>query len=269
MNTSKEIKMQMVDDNVRNQVRQNAMQNDGNEVGQNAVQNPGIQILENTNGLSVVSENCKSIAQEEAAGIQSTQEEFEFMAVAHAYKETERVKVNCTSEDTLQQASTSGTQSDNAPIYDSDGSTEVPKDENFYDHDIYNMLTHDVQSTDLQTELDRTKEKLENCIIRKEKEYAILWNNWYTKCEECKYDKISYDKLYNDMQQKIEWLQAQLEDLKGKSSDTQYVSNTLDLVSQKLKDENVSLEFQVRSYAKENEHLKTTYKNLFDSIKVT
>ncbi|GJR51304.1 hypothetical protein Tco_1401825 [Tanacetum coccineum] len=126
-----------------------------------------------------------------------------------------------------------------------------------------------LSSNDSQTELDRTKEKLENCIIRKEKEYAILWNNWYTKCEECKYDKISYDKLYNDIQQKIEWLQAQLEDLKGKSSDTQYVSNTLDLVSQKLKDENVSLEFQVRSYAKENEHLKTTYKNLFDSIKVT
>nr|GFC08490.1 hypothetical protein [Tanacetum cinerariifolium] len=38
--------------------------------------------------------------------------------------ETERVKVNYTSEDTLQQASTSGTQSDNAPVYDSDGSTE-------------------------------------------------------------------------------------------------------------------------------------------------
>ncbi|GKB63905.1 hypothetical protein Tco_0920091 [Tanacetum coccineum] len=69
------------------------VQNDGNEVGQNAVQNPGVQIVGNENGLS--------IAQEEEAGIQSTQEEFEFMAVADAYEETERVKVNCTSEDTL------------------------------------------------------------------------------------------------------------------------------------------------------------------------
>ncbi|GKA91546.1 gag-pol polyprotein [Tanacetum coccineum] len=267
--------MQMVDDNVGNRARQNAVQNDGNEVGQNAVQNSGIQNVKNMNRLSVVLEisnqygngnvvttptegngngingnpircyNCRGeghyasncivksrkrdvaylqqqlqIAQEEEARIQSTQEEFEF------------------------QASTSGTQSDNAPIYDSNGSTEVPKDENCYDHDIFNMLTHEVQYTDLQTELDRTKEKLKNCIINKEKEYAVLWNNWYTKCEECKYDKISYDKAYNDMQQKIERLQAQLGDLKGKSSDTQCASNTLDPVSQKLKDENAPLEFQ-------------------------
>ncbi|GKG19856.1 zf-CCHC domain-containing protein, partial [Tanacetum coccineum] len=64
------------------------------------------------------------IAQEEEEGIQSTQEEYEFMAAADAYEETERVKVKCTLEDTLQHASTSGTQSDNAPVYDSDGSTE-------------------------------------------------------------------------------------------------------------------------------------------------
>nr|GEX26663.1 retrovirus-related Pol polyprotein from transposon TNT 1-94 [Tanacetum cinerariifolium] len=32
--------------------------------------------------------------------------------------------------------------------------------------------------SDLRTELDRTKEKLELCIIRKEKEYVVLWNNW-------------------------------------------------------------------------------------------
>ncbi|GJX61766.1 hypothetical protein Tco_0294666 [Tanacetum coccineum] len=95
------------------------------------------------------------------------------------------IKVNYTSEDTLQQASTSGTQSDNAPAYDSDRSAE-----------------------------------------------------------ECKYDKISYDKAYNDMQTKIERLQAQLGDLKSKSSDTQRASNTLDPLSQKLEDENVSLDFR-------------------------
>ncbi|GJT38135.1 hypothetical protein Tco_0938000 [Tanacetum coccineum] len=233
MNTSQDIKMKMVDDNVGNQVRQNA------------VQNSGIQIVKNMNGLSVVSEianqygNGDVIAQKEEAGIQITQEEFKFMAAVDAHDETERVKVNCTSEDTLQQASTSGTQSDNTPVYDSDGSTEY---------------------TDLQTELERKKEQFENYIIKKENEYAKLWNDWYKKCEECKYDKISYDKAYNDMQQKIERLQAQLGDLKGKSCDTQCASNTLDPLSQKLEDENVSLESQTNSI------IDSLQKQLYDTI---
>ncbi|GKC79511.1 gag-pol polyprotein [Tanacetum coccineum] len=191
--------MQMVDDNVGNQVRQNAMQNDGNEVGQNAVQNPSIQNVENMNGLSVVSEISNQYGNENVVtaptegndnGINGnlircyncSKEEWFICQLcssksqrgtgcclssattadcsrgrirdpkastrmlrswaADAYEETERVKVKCTLEDTLQHASTSGTQSDNAPVYNSDGSTEVPKDENCYDHDIFNMLTH-------------------------------------------------------------------------------------------------------------------------------
>ncbi|GJX69395.1 hypothetical protein Tco_0305122 [Tanacetum coccineum] len=74
---------------------------------------------------------------------------------------------------------------------------------------------------------------------------------------------------YNGMQQKFKRLQAQLGDLKGKSKDTSSESDTLDPLSHKLKNENVELEFQVLNYAKENAHLKTTYKNLFDSINVT
>nr|GEU85213.1 hypothetical protein [Tanacetum cinerariifolium] len=74
---------------------------------------------------------------------------------------------------------------------------------------------------------------------------------------------------YNDMQQKIEWLQAQLGDLKGKSKDTPCVSDTLNPLPQKLKNENVELEFQVRNYEKENAYLKTAYENLFDSINMT
>ncbi|GJX71312.1 hypothetical protein Tco_0308483 [Tanacetum coccineum] len=379
-----------------------------NLVGQNAVQNQGIHNVGNQNGLSVISgiENQHGngnvvaaraegngkqdaaylqkqiqISQKEEAGIQLTFEEFDFMAAAGACEETERVNANCTLENNLQQASTSGTQSDKALVYDLDGSTEVHHSKNCYDNDIFNMFTqeeqytellepipepHQVQQNDsnvisevssveqdegtvkqhpatveetrahfeslynnlaievekvntvnrklretnvdlttelaryknqekcfgisqekydklercyqksvyqeqcltkkinalhlsseageslakhkaleleierllrvvvsqdimsivqsnsvvdtsnLQTKLDHTKESFENCIIKKENEYAKLWNDWYKKCEECKYDKISYDKAYNDMQQKIERLQAQLGDLKGK-----------------------------------------------------
>ncbi|GKE13413.1 hypothetical protein Tco_1416964, partial [Tanacetum coccineum] len=151
INTSQDIKMQMVDDNVGNLVRHNAVQNDGNEFGNgNVVTTPAEGNGNGINGNPIrcynyrgeghYASNCivKSrkrdaaylqqqlqITQEEEAGIQSTQEEFEFMATADAYEETERVKVNCTSKDTLQQASTSRIQSDNAFVYESDGSTKV------------------------------------------------------------------------------------------------------------------------------------------------
>nr|GEX41837.1 retrovirus-related Pol polyprotein from transposon TNT 1-94 [Tanacetum cinerariifolium] len=74
---------------------------------------------------------------------------------------------------------------------------------------------------------------------------------------------------YKDMQQKVERLQAQLGDLKGKNKDTSCVSTILNPLSQKLENENVELEFQVLNYARENAHLKSTYKNLFDSISMS
>nr|GEV19943.1 hypothetical protein [Tanacetum cinerariifolium] len=73
---------------------------------------------------------------------------------------------------------------------------------------------------------------------------------------------------YYDMQQKIERLQAQFGDQKGKHKNTPCVSDTLDPFPQKLKNDNVELEFQVRNYKKENAHLKTAYKNLFYFINV-
>nr|GEW50359.1 hypothetical protein [Tanacetum cinerariifolium] len=279
------------------------------------------------NGNQIRCYNCQGmqIAQKEETRIQLTFEEFDFMAAISACEETKRENANFTLENNFQHASTSSTQSDKAPVYDSDGSTEVHLSENCCDNDIFNMFTqeeqyikllkpfpepHQVQQNDsnviyaissmkqeaakfvrdfkslakeadefivkhkalkleierllravvshdimsvvqnnsvvdtlnLQTELERTKERFESCIIKKENEYAKLWNDWYKKYEECKYDKILYDKAYNDMQQKIEWLQAQLGVLKGKISDTQWASDTLDPLPQKLENENLELE---------------------------
>nr|GEV68286.1 reverse transcriptase domain-containing protein [Tanacetum cinerariifolium] len=111
------------------------------------------------------------------------------------------------------------------------------------------------ETSNLQTELKRTKERFENYIIKKENEYAKLWNDWYKKCAGCKFDNISYDKAYNDMQQKIKRLQAQLGDLQGKSKDTLCVLDTLNPLSQKLENENVELEFQT---SREEKHVPNT-----------
>nr|GEW58405.1 hypothetical protein [Tanacetum cinerariifolium] len=391
----------------------------------------------NCRGLGHIARNCTArprrmdaaylqtqllIAQKEEAEIQLQAEEFDFMAAAGNLDEIEEVNANCILMANLQQASTSGTQHDKAPIYDTDGSAEVQLNDNCYDNEIFNMFTQEEQYTDLlepipepqlvsqndnhvtsvapsmvqsggtvetsfalneetrthqetvyrnlvdqvaqkmalgypkisylkkaqlkqqslyngnllleeydppavydskeilklaqetkfvrdfkslakeadesldkqksleleierllkasvshdimsivqngfidvpsnlKTKLDRTKEKLKLCIIKKEKEYVVLWNNWYTKCEECKYDKISYDKAYNDMQQKVERLQAQLRDLKGKSNDTPSASNTLDPLNPKLESKIVELEFQLRARVFENtsESMKNT-----------
>ncbi|GKE64857.1 gag-pol polyprotein, partial [Tanacetum coccineum] len=89
------------------------------------------------------------IAQKEEAEIQSTQKEFDFMAAAGACEETERANTNCILENNLQQASSSGTQSDKAPIYDSNGSAEVHHSKNCYDNDIFNMFTQEEEYTEL------------------------------------------------------------------------------------------------------------------------
>ncbi|GKB64035.1 hypothetical protein Tco_0920221 [Tanacetum coccineum] len=154
MNIDQDRQMLMVDDNVGNQFRENAVQNVGHLVWQNVVQNQGIQNVGNQNGLSVIlgitnQHGNGNIAQEEEAGIQSTQEEFDFMATTDACEETERANANYTLENNLQQASTSCTQSDKAPVYDSDGLAEVHLSKNCYDNDIFNMFTQEEQYTEL------------------------------------------------------------------------------------------------------------------------
>nr|GEW26036.1 hypothetical protein [Tanacetum cinerariifolium] len=355
--------MQMVRGNGGNWFRQYAGQNVGNlngyndvqnvrnQVIQNAIQNPRIQNVGNQNGLIGVPDNANQNPNGNGNIIAAR---VEGNATGHndnqirCYNYRGEASTSGTQIDKApvydsdgSEASTSGTQIDKAPVYDSDGSVEVHNYEDCYDNEIFNMFTQEEQYTELlkpipelhqvpqndnnvisevssveqsrgtvdqhlvnveetrvlydslynnlaievekfnkhkalelkikrlliavvsqdiifvvqnnfvdetsnlQTELERTKERFENCIIKKENEYAKLWNDWCKKCEECKFNKISYDKAYIDMHQKIKRLQAQLGDLKGKSKDTSCVSDTLNPLSQKLENKNVELEFQV------------------------
>nr|GEW82779.1 hypothetical protein [Tanacetum cinerariifolium] len=63
--------------------------------------------------------------------------------------EIKEVNANCIMMANLQQASTSGTQTDKAPVYDSDGSAEVYDYEICYDNEIFNMFTQEEQYTEL------------------------------------------------------------------------------------------------------------------------
>nr|GEZ71703.1 hypothetical protein [Tanacetum cinerariifolium] len=76
------------------------------------------------------------IAQKEEEGIQLQAENFDLMAGAGDLDEIEEVNTNCTLIANLQQASTSCTQLDKSPVYDTDGSAEVQLNNNCYDNEI-------------------------------------------------------------------------------------------------------------------------------------
>nr|GEX65926.1 hypothetical protein [Tanacetum cinerariifolium] len=88
-------------------------------------------------------------AQKEKAGIQLQAEEFDLMTDVVDLDEIEEVNANCILMANLQQASTSGTQPDKAPVYDSYRSAEVHDYENCDDNMIFNMFTQEEQYTEL------------------------------------------------------------------------------------------------------------------------
>ncbi|GJY81725.1 integrase, catalytic region, zinc finger, CCHC-type containing protein [Tanacetum coccineum] len=102
------------------------------------------------------------IAQKEEAGIQLQDEEFDLMAAAADLDEIEEVNANCILRANLQQASTSGTQTDKAPIYDSDGSAEVHNYDNCYDNEIFNMFTQEEQYTKLLESIPKPHQVQQN-----------------------------------------------------------------------------------------------------------
>nr|GEV04366.1 hypothetical protein [Tanacetum cinerariifolium] len=130
--------MQMVEGNCGNQFRQyvgqnvgnqngyNAVQNVRNQVVSNAVQNPRIQNVGNHNGLIVVIRIANQNVIQNGNGN---------VVAARAdgngdLDEIEEVNANCILIENLQQASTSGTQTDKALIHDSNGLAEVSEQKN-------------------------------------------------------------------------------------------------------------------------------------------
>nr|GEX43034.1 putative ribonuclease H-like domain-containing protein [Tanacetum cinerariifolium] len=163
--------------NVRYLNGYNAVHNVDNQVIQNATQNPRVQNIRNQNGLIGVPGNanqnlngngnlvaaramgnvaghngnqirCYNYRGEEA-GIKLQAEEFDLMVATADLDEIKEVNVNSILMANLQQASTSGTQTDKDPVYDSDRSAEVPNYEDCYDNDIFNMFTQEEQYIEL------------------------------------------------------------------------------------------------------------------------
>nr|GFC42178.1 hypothetical protein [Tanacetum cinerariifolium] len=152
MNMGQDRQMKMIGGNGGNQFRQYAGQYAGNLNGYNAVQNVENQVAQNPRVQNVGNQNGLMgllIAQKEEAGIQLQAEEYDLMAAAADLDEIDEVNANCILMANLQQALSSGTQTDSAPVYDSDGSAKVHDYENCYNNEIFNMFTQEEQYTEL------------------------------------------------------------------------------------------------------------------------
>nr|GEY03698.1 hypothetical protein [Tanacetum cinerariifolium] len=199
INMGQDRQMQMVGGNGENQFRQNANQNlngNGNLVAAraegNAAEHNGNQIrYYNCRGVGHFARNCTVrprrrdaaylqtqllIAQKEEARIQLQAKEFDLMAATADLDEIEEVNASYILMANLQQASTSGTQTDKAPVYDSDGSAEynellepipephqVPQNEN----NVISNVTSVEQSGELVEQHPTNVEKTHNTKTRR------------------------------------------------------------------------------------------------------
>ncbi|GJT61036.1 hypothetical protein Tco_1004569 [Tanacetum coccineum] len=109
---------------VGNQSGYNLKQNARNQVGSNAVQNLGIQNVWNQNRLIIV----PRIANQNVNGnVVAARAEGNDNGNNGDIKEIKEVNANYILMANMHQASSSGTQADKAPVYDSDGSAEFAK----------------------------------------------------------------------------------------------------------------------------------------------
>nr|GEU67905.1 hypothetical protein [Tanacetum cinerariifolium] len=159
MNMGQDRQMQIVGGIGRNQFRQYAGQNAGNLTGW---ENGNQLRCYNCRGVGHYARNCTVrpmrrdaaylqtqllIAQKAEARIQLQVEEYDLMDAAADIDEIKEVNANCILMANLHQASTLGTKTNKAPVYDSDRSAEVH--ENCDDNEIFNMFTQEDQYTEL------------------------------------------------------------------------------------------------------------------------
>ncbi|GKC15835.1 hypothetical protein Tco_1012617 [Tanacetum coccineum] len=208
----------MVGGNGGNQFRQYARQNVGNPNGYNDVQNVGNQ-NPNRNGNVVVAR---------AEGNEIGNNEFDMMAAATDLDEIEEFNVNCFLKANLQQASTSGTQTDKAPVYDLEGSVEVHHYENCYNNDIFNMFTQEEQYTELLEPIPEPHQVQQNdrnviSKVSSVEQGGGTVDQHPTTIEET---RAYFESLYNNLAITVEKVSEQEDTTKGTSTNTKFANQS-------------------------------------------
>ncbi|GJX35042.1 hypothetical protein Tco_0246599 [Tanacetum coccineum] len=207
------------------------------------------------------------------------------MAATTDLDEIEEVNANCILMANLQQASTSGTQTDKASVYDSDRSVEVHHYDNCYNNDIFNMFTqeeqytkllepilepHQVQQNDINVISDvssveqegETVDQYPTTVEETHAYFGSLYNNLAIEVEKSVYQEqcltkkinalhLSSDKQITTLNEEISNLNKQL--LKEKSTVSSHVEEKKKLKSDFKIREDELLDKQIQLENKINE----------------
>nr|GEY13829.1 retrovirus-related Pol polyprotein from transposon TNT 1-94 [Tanacetum cinerariifolium] len=127
-------------------------------------------------------------------------------AAAADLDEIEEVNANCILMANLQQASTSGTQTDKAPVYDSNGSAEVHNYEDCYDNEIFNMFTQEEQYTKLLEPIPKPHQVPQNDNNVIFEVFSVEQSGRIVEQHPANIEEtpVLYDSLYNNLAIEVE-----------------------------------------------------------------
>ncbi|GKC82191.1 hypothetical protein Tco_1137908 [Tanacetum coccineum] len=226
INMGQDRQIQMVGGNDGNQFRQYVGQNNGLIVVSGiAKQNP------NGNG-NVVAARAEGNAIKNNANLD----------------EIEEVNANFILMANLQQASTSGTQTDKALVYDSDGSTKVHNYNNCYDNEMFNMFTQEEQYTELLDPIPEPHQVQQNDsnVISKvssvEQDGGTVDQHPATVEETRAY----FESLYNNLAIKVEKLSKEKSTVSSLLEEMKRLKSDFKIREDELLDKQIQLENKIK-----------------------
>nr|GEY09057.1 hypothetical protein [Tanacetum cinerariifolium] len=168
-------------------------------------------------------------------------EEYDLMPAAADLDEIEEVNANSILMANLQQASSSGTQTDSTTVYDSDGLAEVH--ENYDNNEIFNMFTQEEQYTEPLEPIPEPQQVPQND------------NNFISKVTDVEQDgetveqhsvnfeetRALYESLYQNLAVEVEKVNS---------------------VNRKLKETNADMTTELARYKNQKDVLKLVKKNM-------
>nr|GEY16196.1 hypothetical protein [Tanacetum cinerariifolium] len=181
-------------------------------------------------------------------GIQLQAEEFDLMAAAADLDEIEKFNGNCILMANLQQALTSGTQTDKAPVYDSNGSAEVHDYENCYDNEIFNMFTQEEQYTELLEPIPESHQVPQNDNVVISEDTSVEQGGEIVEQHPANVEetRVLYDSLYNNLAIEVKKVNTEKSTVSFLLEEKKRLKSDFKTCKDKLLDKQIQIEKEIK-----------------------